>query len=89
MLTLFSTGITAMTTSKILTYSGIVLWVIAFGIDMLGITSPMTVGIPDGTAILGFLLILFFCITGLILILLGGIIFFIRKRKMNRFVKKE
>lgn len=78
-----------MTTSKVLIYSGIALWAIAFGLDMLGITSPMTVGIPDGIAILGFLLILLLSITGLILILLGGIIFFIHKRKMNRSVKKE
>lgn len=64
-----------MTTSKILTYSGVALWAIAFGLDMLGITSPMTVGIPDGIAILEFLLILLFSITGLILILLGGLFF--------------
>jgi LPXTG-motif cell wall-anchored protein len=35
------------------------------------------------------LLILFFSVTGLILILLGGIIFFIRKRKTNRAMQKE
>lgn len=78
-----------MTTPKVLTYSGIALWVIAFGLEMLGITSPMTVGIPDGIAILGFLLILFFFIAGLILILLGGITFFIHKRKRNHSEQKE
>lgn len=74
--------------SKVFACSGIVLWGIAFGLEVFGVGTPMAVGIPDTMAIFGILLILFFKIVGFILVSLGVIIFFIQKRKKNRSQKE-